>query len=80
MRNKFEQSYQSSKLLKAMTNALAKNSVDTIAFVPSSAKNTQFKFSIDIPTMEVTNQKKSGRCWIFSGLKCCVNDRHKGQY
>ncbi len=68
MRNKFEQSYQSSKLLKAMTNALAKNSVDTIAFVPSSAKNTQFKFSIDIPTMEVTNQKKSGRCWIFSGL------------
>lgn len=68
MRNKFEKSYQSSKLLKAMTNALAKNSVDTIAFVPSSAKDTQFKFSIDIPTMEVTNQKASGRCWIFSGL------------
>lgn len=68
MRNQFEQSYESSKLLKAMTNALAKNSVDTIAFVPSSTKNTYFKFSIDIPTMEVTNQKKSGRCWIFSGL------------
>lgn len=68
MREKFEQSYQSSKLLKAMTNALSKNSVDAIAFVSSSAQNTQFKFSIDIPTMEVTNQKKSGRCWIFSGL------------
>ncbi len=68
MLGKFEANYESSKLLKAMTNALAKNSVDTIAFVPSSVKNTSFKFSIDIPTMEVTNQKQSGRCWIFSGL------------
>lgn len=68
MLSKFEESYESSKLLKAMTNALAKNSVDAIAFVPSSSKNTSFKFSIDIPTMEVTNQKQSGRCWIFSGL------------
>lgn len=65
MLNKFQESYESSKLLRAMTNALAKNSVDTIAFVPSSSKNTSFKFSIDIPTMEVTNQKQSGRCWIF---------------
>jgi bleomycin hydrolase len=68
MRERCEQNYQSSKLLRAMTNALAKNSIDAIAFVPSSPKNTRFKFSIDIPTMEVTNQKKSGRCWIFSGL------------
>lgn len=65
---KFDENYQSSKLLKAMTNALAKNSVDTIASVPSAFQNTAFKFSIDIPTMEVTNQKQSGRCWIFSGL------------
>lgn len=68
MLRNFELRYESNKLLKAMTNALAKNSVDNIAFVPSSFQNTSFKFSIDIPTMEVTNQKQSGRCWIFSGL------------
>lgn len=65
---RWEESYESSKLLKAMTNALAKNSVDAIACVPSAFQNTAFQFSIDIPTMEVTNQKRSGRCWIFSGL------------
>lgn len=64
----FEKNYESSKLLRAMTNALAKNSVDTIAFVPFASRDTRFKFSIDIPTMEVTDQKQSGRCWIFSGL------------
>ena len=68
MLGQLEQNYESSKLLKAMTNALAKNSVDAIACVPSSFQNTSFKFSVDIPTMEVTNQKQSGRCWIFSGL------------
>ena len=26
----------------------------------------QFVFSIDVPTLPVTNQKSSGRCWIFS--------------
>lgn len=29
-------------------------------------EDTQFVFSIDVPTLPVTNQKKSGRCWIFS--------------
>ena len=28
----------------------------------------QFKFSNEIKTLPVTNQKKSGRCWIFAGL------------
>jgi bleomycin hydrolase len=68
MLSQFEQNYQSNKLLKAMTNALTRNSVDAIACNQSAAKDTCFKFTIDIPTMEVTNQKESGRCWIFSGL------------
>ena len=30
------------------------------------AEDTQFVFSIDVPTLPATNQKRSGRCWIFS--------------
>lgn len=68
MRSSYEQRYESNKVLKAMTNALAKNAVNQIAVVPSAFAATTFQFTIDIPTMEVTNQKQSGRCWIFSGL------------
>lgn len=68
MLGSFEQRYESSKVLKAMTNALAKNAVNQIAVVPSAFAATTFQFTIDIPTMEATNQKNSGRCWIFSGL------------
>lgn len=63
-----EQAYEGSPLLRAMTNALNKNAIETIACVPGAEKNTQFGFSIEIPTMPVTNQKKSGRCWLFAGL------------
>ncbi len=28
--------------------------------------NTQFTFSVDIPTLPVCDQQRSGRCWIFS--------------
>lgn len=68
MRGAYEQRYESSQLLRAMTNALAKNPVNQIAVVPSAFAATTFQFTVDIPTMEVTNQKQSGRCWIFSGL------------
>lgn len=68
LKKQFQADYRSNPLLKAMTNALAKNSVDDVAFSPASAKATRFKFTIDIPTMKVTDQKDSGRCWIFSGL------------
>ena len=30
------------------------------------AEDTQFVFSVDVPTLPATNQKRSGRCWIFS--------------
>ena len=32
------------------------------------SSQNQFKFSNEIKTLPVTNQKASGRCWIFAGL------------
>ncbi len=60
--------YQQDVFQKAMRRALAKNAIDTIAYVSETEANTQFRFSIDIDTLPVTNQKASGRCWLFAGL------------
>lgn len=62
------QNYEKDLHQKAMRRALAKNPIDSIAYVTESEQKTQFKFSIDIETLPVTNQKASGRCWLFAGL------------
>lgn len=65
---KFEASYAADPVCRAMTSALYKNAVNDLAFRPQGRQELQFAFSIDIPTMKVTNQKASGRCWIFAAL------------
>lgn len=64
----FERDYTRSPLCRAMTNALYKHSVKDAAFCHEGLASSQYAFSIDIPTLPVTNQKSSGRCWIFSAL------------
>ena len=65
---KFDECYERHPLGRAMTNALYKHSVKDVAFCYESLAASQFAFSVDIPTLPVTNQKSSGRCWIFSAL------------
>ena len=64
----YQRTYDKSLHLKAMANALSKNSIPSVTFVQASTARNLPKFSIDIPTLPVTNQKKSGRCWLFAGL------------
>ena len=64
----YHASYAGSPLCRAMTNALYKTAVNDVSFCPAARKDVQFTFSIDIPTMKVTNQKASGRCWLFAAL------------
>ncbi len=64
----FDKDYSNDVVAKVMRRALAKNSIADIAFVGEKQSGTTFNFSIDIPTMTVTNQKASGRCWLFAGL------------
>ena len=64
----FRAAAEGSPLDHAMTNALAKHSVKDISFSNKGLDEAQFQFSVNVPTMEVTNQKQSGRCWIFAAL------------
>ena len=63
-----EKEYDSNKQQLVLRRALNRNSLANIANNMETCQNSTMKFSIDIPTMSATNQKASGRCWIFAGL------------
>lgn len=55
---------------KIATNALYMNKINNVAFVGSSRQNkiTQFSNDYQITTSVITDQKQSGRCWMFATL------------
>ncbi len=64
----FRSSYQFNPISKIATKAVSKTSVNDICYDTEHAKKMNHKFSVDVPTMPATNQKSSGRCWIFAAL------------
>ena len=64
--NLWSQSYQASPARQLATLALSKTDIQDAAYNPQAAFAMRQKFSIDIPTLPVTNQEKSGRCWLFA--------------
>lgn len=64
--NTFNDAYCSDSGRQLATLALSKSDLYNVAFSPKDAFKLRQKFSIEIPTMEVTNQKHSGRCWLFA--------------
>lgn len=63
---KMEEAYQIDEKAKVVRRALYKNSIETISRVMEADVETVDIFSIDIDTMPVTEQLRSGRCWIFA--------------
>ena len=53
---------------KALVNAVAANSIDALAKNHQNAGALDTYFSIETPKQSITDQKSSGRCWMFSGL------------
>ena len=52
----------------AIANAIAANAIDDIAKNRKAAADIDTHFSIETSTQSITNQKSSGRCWMFSGM------------
>ncbi|MDD3806408.1 MAG: C1 family peptidase [Candidatus Marinimicrobia bacterium] len=49
-------------------NSIIENGIDKTVLNHSSRVKNVFTFSHEIPTGKITNQEKSGRCWIFAAL------------
>ena len=52
----------------AIANAIAANSIDNLAQNRNNAAELDTYFSIETPKQTITDQKSSGRCWMFSGM------------
>lgn len=64
----FNTEYNSSKLNTAVRHALFNQDINDASKVMENGINLVDRFNIEIKTLPVTNQKHTGRCWIFSGL------------
>lgn len=53
---------------RALANAIAANSIDNLAKNHANAGDIDTHFSIETPKQSITDQQRSGRCWMFSGL------------
>ena len=64
--NAWSMEYQSSRERQLSTMALSRSDIQDVAYVCAGEDKMRHKFSLEIPTLPVTNQKHSGRCWLFA--------------
>ena len=62
----WNESFEQDDRYKLASLALSKSKMEDVAYVPAYGNKNRQKFSVDIKTMEVADQKSSGRCWIFA--------------
>ena len=65
---KIQDSYKSSPESKALQNAIVNNDINKIAVNHDNAGAFDTYFSHRVPSQAVTDQKSSGRCWMFTGM------------
>ncbi len=68
MLERISQSYTGSAEQRAVKNALASNSIATLAINADNLAMCDTHFSHRVKTKGITDQKSSGRCWLFTGL------------
>ena len=60
--------YKASSSDKAVRNALNTTSINTLALNAENSVLLDTHFSDRVQTKGITDQKSSGRCWLFTGL------------
>jgi len=64
----FAAEYEQEPRHRAVGNAVAEVAADKVALNRKVIFETDFTFSVHLDDWKVTNQKASGRCWMFAGL------------
>ena len=65
--NRIEKEYSKNIGYTIARRALNKTKISDLSIKSEQTEYTRNAFSIDLKTLPVTNQKRSGRCWIFAG-------------
>lgn len=66
--NQFKEDYASQSQNYLAQLAVVTNGVQKASYNTQAVDRLNRTFSIEIPTDNVTNQKQSGRCWLFAAL------------
>ena len=64
----FRASFAATPGTKALHNAIANNPINSLALNHENLNNLDTHFSHRVPSKGITNQRSSGRCWLFTGL------------
>lgn len=68
MLSRLKASYKPSGAQKALRNAMNGADIDKLAQNADGLNGFDTHFSHRVPSKGITNQKQSGRCWLFTGL------------
>lgn len=71
--NEYEKEFLEDKRNIVAMNAATYNGVQKVARDVNALKNEPFAFNVDIKNGEITNQKQSGRCWMFASMNVLRN-------
>ena len=65
---KMQDNYKANPSTKALENAVSSNSIKNLSVNRENLGKVDTYYSNRVKTKGVTNQQKSGRCWLFTGL------------
>ncbi|MCI6157781.1 MAG: C1 family peptidase [Peptoniphilaceae bacterium] len=66
--NQQRDAFLSDRANRIAMNAVTQDGIDNAIHAANTAKDHQFQFTIDLKQGKRTNQKQSGRCWMFASL------------
>ena len=73
--NKIKKAYQKEgSVNKALSKVIANNDIRKLAINPNNKLNVNGEFSHKVINKGITDQKQSGRCWMFSGFNVLRNE------
>jgi bleomycin hydrolase len=64
----FQNDFAAKPAYRLMQNAVTETSIEAVALHRAIVTQADHTFSVRLDEWKVTNQKKSGRCWMFAGL------------
>jgi bleomycin hydrolase len=70
----YRESFNSDPAKKLVQNVVTQHDVNDVALSRSIVTESPHSFSIVLDDWGVTNQARSGRCWMFAGLNLCRVD------
>ena len=68
MVKKFAEDFAADRTARIVQNAVTQTSITKVAQDRDVINAIDPSMSVKVDTWKVNNQKKSGRCWLFSGL------------